>query len=111
MSTALFQWLAVFALAATTVLTRSMFLLPRHAPRFPLWLQNAMRHAPPAALLALVVPQVLLSPAGTFITDWRDARLFAVAAACLCHALRRSVTLPIVVGSLAYFPLHVGWGW
>ncbi len=54
-------WLAVLALVLVTVLTRSFFLLPHGEPRLPGWLRQGLRHAPVAALLAMVVPEIFLS--------------------------------------------------
>lgn len=104
-------WLAVLALVGVTVLTRSFFLLPDSEPKLPGWLWRGLRHAPVAALLAMVVPDVFLSH-GHLLADWRDARLFAVAAALVCSLLRRNdVTGTILVGTGTLMLLRVGFGW
>ena len=104
-------WLAVLALVAVTVLARSFFLLSNSEPRLPAWLLQGLRHAPVAALLAMVVPEVFLSN-GHLLADWRDARLFAVAAALLYWLARRNdVTGTILVGTATLMLLRLGLGW
>ena len=46
--------LTVIGLAVITVLTRSFFLLPERELPIPKWLNEALRHAPLAALVAVV---------------------------------------------------------
>jgi branched-subunit amino acid transport protein len=106
-----YAWLAVLALVGVTVLTRSFFLLPDREPRLPGWLRQGLRHAPVAALLAMVVPEVFLSN-GHLLADWRDARLFAVAAALLYYLARRNdVTGTILAGAATLMVLRLGFGW
>ncbi len=104
-------WLAVAALVLVTVLTRSFFLLSNTELRLPGWLRQGLRHAPVAALLAMVVPEVFLSN-GHLLADWRDARLFAVAAALLYYLARRNdVTGTILVGTATLMLFRLGLGW
>jgi branched-subunit amino acid transport protein len=106
-----YAWLAVLALVLVTVLTRSFFLLPDSEPRLPAWLSRGLRHAPVAALLAMVVPEVFLSN-GRILADWHDARLFAVAAALTYYLVRRNdVTGTILVGTGTLMLLRLGFGW
>lgn len=110
MSGNLHAWLAIVGLALATVLTRSFFLLPHRALRLPGWLQRGLRHAPLAALMAVVVPEVLLTQ-GSLIADWRDARLFAVAASAGFFTLRRDITGTILAGTAVLLALRVTLGW
>ena len=106
-----YAWLAVLALVAVTVLTRSFFLLPDGEPRLPDWLRQGLRHAPVAALLAMVVPEVFLSD-GRLLADWRDARLLAVVAALIYFMVRRNdVTGTILVGTATLMLLRLALGW
>ncbi len=107
----LLPWLAVIALVLVTVLTRSFFLLPHGEPRLPGWLRQGLRHAPVAALLAMVMPEIFLNQ-GHLPADWRDARLAAVAAALLYHWARRGdVTGTILTGTATLLVLRLGLGW
>jgi branched-subunit amino acid transport protein len=106
-----YGWLAVLALALVTVLTRSFFLLYDGEPRLPGWLRQGLRHAPVAALLAMVLPEVFLSD-GHLLADWCDARLFAVAAALAYYLARRGdVTGTILAGTATFMLFRLGLGW
>lgn len=95
-------WIAILALAGVTVLTRGVFLLPRREPRLPDWLASGLRHAPLAALMAVVVPEVLRGSASAAASGgWHDPRWLAVAVSVAWFCWRRGVTGPVVVGTAA----------
>ena len=98
-------WWGVLLLAAVTVFTRSVFLLPEQTPRLPPWLWRGLAYAPLAALVALIAPE--LRPLGG-VPPWADARLWAVAAALLAYAWRRDVISPILAGT-AVLCLQAAW--
>ncbi len=109
MSTALA--VAVIAgLALLTVVTRAFFLLSRREPTLPGWVQRGLRHAPLAALAAVVGPEVLVTQ-GHFAATWQDARLYAVLAAGAYYAVRRGMLGTIVVGTAVMAALRLGLGW
>ena len=72
--------ITVIGLALLTLLTRAFFLLPERDLPLPHWLQQGLRYAPLAALMAVVAPEVVLTQ-GQLIHTWQDARLPAVAVA------------------------------
>lgn len=102
--------LAILGLAVITVLTRAFFLLPRNEVPMPAWLQQGLRYAPLAALVAVVVPEVVMSQ-GELIATWRDARLFAVAVAGSYFFWRRGILGTIVTGTATMLALRLGLGW
>ena len=53
--------ITIVGLALVTVLTRSLLLLPREEVPMPAWVKRALKYAPLAALVAIVVPEVLLT--------------------------------------------------
>jgi len=107
----LYGWLVVFALFFVTVLTRSFFLLPQDEPRLPNWLNRGLRHAPVAALLAMVAPEIFLNN-GQLLFEWHDAKLIAVGAALSYYYLRsRTVTGTILLGTATYVLMRVALGW
>jgi branched-subunit amino acid transport protein len=63
-----------------------------------------------AALVAVVAPEVLLTQ-GQLLESWRDPRLFALAAATLWYAWRRTMLGVIVTGVTVMFALRQGLGW
>ncbi|HSI50091.1 MAG TPA: AzlD domain-containing protein [Ideonella sp.] len=101
---------ALVGLAAITVLTRGFFLLPEREVPIPEWLREALRHAPLAALVAVVVPETVMTQ-GHLIHDWRDARLFAAAAGALWFWWRRGILGTIVCGTVVLLALRLTLGW
>lgn len=101
---------AILGLAVITIATRGFFLFPERELPMPAWLRQGLRYAPLAALAAVVVPEVVMTDGG-LIDTWRDARLYAVAAATGYFYWRRGILGTIVVGTLAMVALRVGLGW
>jgi len=107
------QWeilLATLGMTVITVITRAFFLLPDRELPLPAWLRQGLRYAPLAALLAVVVPQTVMSD-GAVITTWRDARLFAVAAGVTYYVWRRGILGTIVCGTAVMMLLRITLGW
>jgi branched-subunit amino acid transport protein len=102
--------LAILGLTAITVLTRGFLLLPEREVPIPPWLREALRHAPLAALVAVVAPEIVLTQ-GHLIHSWQHARLFAAAASALWFWRQRSILGTILVGSAVLLTLHLGLGW
>jgi branched-subunit amino acid transport protein len=102
--------LAIFGLGAITVLTRSFFLLPERELPIPVWLREALRYAPLAALVAVIAPEVIMSN-GHVIQTWQDARLYAAAAGALWYWWRRGILGTIVCGTAVLLALRFGLGW
>ena len=101
---------AILGLGAITVLTRSFFLLPERELAIPPWLREALRHAPLAALVAVVVPEVIMTN-GHLIQTWQDARLSAATAGGLWYWWRRGILGTIVCGTAVLLALRFGLGW
>ena len=57
-------WLVVAGMTLVTAATRAFFLLGGERGVLPERLQRALRYAPAAALVAVVVPEVLETPHG-----------------------------------------------
>lgn len=104
------SWVTIAGLAAITVLTRSFFLFSDRELVLPGWVQRGLRFAPLAALAAVVVPEIVMSH-GELIDTWKDARLFAAAAAAGYYFWRRGILGTIVSGMLVLLPLRIGLGW
>ena len=102
--------LAIAGLGLITLLTRSFFVFSEREIPLPAWLQQGLRYAPLAALVAVVAPEVLMSQ-GTLINTWQDARLYAAAAGAGYWFWRRGILGTIVVGSVVMFMLRAGFGW
>ena len=102
--------IAILGLAVITLLTRGFFLLPERDLPMPAWLQQGLRYAPLAALVAVVAPEIVLTQ-GHLIDTWRDARLPAVSVAMAYFFWRREILGTIVSGTAVLLALKLGWGW
>lgn len=100
----------ILGLGVITVVTRCFFLFSERELVLPAWVQRGLRYAPLAALTAVVVPEVVMAH-GELIDTWRDARLFAVAAATAYFFWRRGILGTIVTGMAVLVPLKLGLGW
>lgn len=102
--------ITIVGLALISLLTRGFFILPSRELPMPPWLQRGLRYAPVAALVAVVVPEVVMTD-GRLLTTWQDARLFAAAAGIAWYFWRRSILGTIVVGTGVMLLLRLGLGW
>jgi branched-subunit amino acid transport protein len=102
--------ITVIGLAVLTLVTRAFFLIPERDLPLPNWLQQGLRYAPLAALMAVVAPEVVLTQ-GQLIHTWQDARLPAVVVASAYYFWRRGILGTIVSGTAVLLLLRLGWGW
>jgi branched-subunit amino acid transport protein len=102
--------LATAGMAVITVLTRSLFLLPRRELPLPPWALQGLRYAPLAALVAVIAPEILLTD-GRLVATWQDARLYAVLVATAYFAWRRGILGTIIAGTTVMLALRIGLGW
>jgi len=102
--------IAVLGLALITIITRGFFLFPERELPMPAWLQQGLRYAPLAALVAVVAPEIVLTQ-GRLIDTWMDARLPAVAAATAYFYWRRDILGTILAGTSVLLVLKLGLGW
>jgi branched-subunit amino acid transport protein len=100
----------IVGLTVITVLTRGFFLISKQELVLPDWVKRGLRYAPLAALAAVVVPEVVMAQ-GELIETWRDARLYAAAAASGYFFWRRGILGTIVTGMVVLIPLKLGLGW
>jgi len=102
--------IAIVGLAFITLGTRGFFLYPDRELPLPNWLKQGLRYAPLAALTAVIAPEVLMQQ-GHFITTFKDARLYATAAATAYFFWRRGILGTIITGTAVMVALRVGLGW
>ena len=101
---------AIVGLAFITIGTRGFFLYPDRDLPLPNWLKQGLRYAPLAALAAVIAPEVLMQQ-GHLITTFKDARLYATAAATAYFFWRRGILGTIITGTAVMVALRVGLGW
>jgi len=102
--------IAIVGLAFITIGTRGFFLYPDRELPLPSWLKQGLRYAPLAALAAVIAPEVLMQQ-GHVITTFKDARLYATAAATAYFFWRRGILGTIITGTAVMVALRVGLGW
>ena len=102
--------ITIVGLGAITLFTRTFFLLSERELVLPGWVQRGLRYAPLAALAAVVVPEVVMTQ-GQLIDTWKDARLFAAAAATAYFFWRRGILGTILTGMAVLVPLKLTLGW
>lgn len=102
---------ALLGLAVITVVTRSFFFISEREWPIPEWLREGLRHAPLAALAAIIAPSVLMNAEGQWLQTWQDARLPAVAVAVAWFLWRRDLLGTILSGTAVMITLRIGLGW
>jgi branched-subunit amino acid transport protein len=102
--------LAIAGLAVLTVVTRGFFMIPDREVPIPVWLREALRYAPLAALVAVLVPEVVMTD-GHFVSTWRDARLFAAFVAVVTYWTTRNLLGTILAGTAVLLVLRLFVGW
>lgn len=102
--------LTLIGLAAVTLVSRGFFLILEREVPLPGWLLRGLKVAPLAALVAIIVPEVVLTD-GALLGHWQDARWPAVVAASAWYAWRPGVLGPLLVGLAVFLPLRLAFGW
>jgi branched-subunit amino acid transport protein len=100
----------ILGMTLVTIVTRGFFLFPKQELPMPTWLKQGLRYAPLAAMAAIVVPEVVMSQ-GELIHTWKDARLYAAAAATVYFFWRRDILGTILSGTAVMLVLRLALGW
>ena len=98
-------WIVMFILGALTFLTRLSFIGLFHRWQTPDLVKRALRYVPVAALMAIIVPELLMSD-GVLNLNPLNPRLLAGLAAIVVAVRTRDVTWTIVVGMLVFWLLR-----
>ncbi|KAF1027397.1 MAG: hypothetical protein GAK40_01082 [Burkholderia plantarii] len=99
-------WWVIVGMTVVTALTRALFLLGGERTMLPERAQRALRYAPAAALVAVVLPDVLDTPAGISLA-LSNHDFYAAAAGLGWYLWRRSMLGTIVVGMLVFTALRL----
>ncbi|MET0382526.1 MAG: AzlD domain-containing protein [Burkholderiaceae bacterium] len=102
--------LAIVGLAAITVITRGFFMIAARETPLPDWLREALRYAPLAALVAVIVPDIAMTD-GHLVSTWKDARLFGALVGALTFWRWRHLLATILAGAAAFLALRLVLGW
>jgi branched-subunit amino acid transport protein len=94
-------WLTIAGLTLLTIVTRNAFLVVGHRVTLPARVQHALRFAPACALVALVVPEVVLQ-SGALAISFSNPKLIAALVAVMVIVSTRRTVAAIALGMLAY---------
>jgi branched-subunit amino acid transport protein len=94
-------WLTITGLTLVTVVTRNLFLALGHKVALPERVQHALRYAPACALVALIVPEIVLQ-SGTLALSFTNAKFVAALVAVAALLLTRRAVLAILFGMAAF---------
>jgi branched-subunit amino acid transport protein len=101
MDRTLYIWLGLLGLMAVTFLARSSLILWAKDIHLPARLQRALRFAPMAAIVAIIVPSVLTQQ-GSFDPSLLNPKTLSVLAAFLAWWLSRQMAVCMLVGVAVY---------
>lgn len=99
-------WLTIVGMTLVTAITRAFFLLGGERAVLPERIQRALRYAPAAALVAVVVPDVLETPAGISLALTNHA-LYGTVAGLAWYLWRRSMIGTIAIGMAVFTALRL----
>ena len=99
-------WLAIAGMALITSITRALFLMGGERMILPERVQRALRYAPAAALVSVVVPDLLTTPDGLSIAFSNHA-LYASLCGLAWFLWRRGMLGTIVVGMIVFTVLRL----
>jgi branched-subunit amino acid transport protein len=103
----LYLWSAIVGLTVITVLSRSVFLLAGARVQIPARIQRALRYAPPAALVAVILPELLTVQGAVAWSPLANPKLLASLLAGLWFVATRQMVSTIVVGMAVYTLLRL----
>jgi len=106
-------WMTIVAIAGLTVVsivTRGFFMFPERELPIPAWLREALRYAPLAALVAVLVPEMAMTD-DHLIATWKDARIYATVTGILVFCTSRSLLGTILAGTAVLLALRLTLGW
>lgn len=101
---------AIAGLTVITVVTRGFFVIPEREVPIPAWLREALRYAPLAALVAVLLPEIAMTD-DHLIATWKDARIYATAIGVLVFCTTRNLLGTILAGTAVLLALRLGLGW
>ena len=101
----MYLWIAFFGLMVVTIVTRSFFLLGGSRFEIPQTVHEFLRYAPTAALIAIVLPEVLFikDPASQlFQVDIYSPHLFGGIVAVIGYLVSNNMLGTIFLGMMAF---------
>lgn len=101
----IYLWIAFFGLMLVTIITRGFFLLGGSRFDIPQPVHEFLRYAPTAALIAIVLPEILFIKESTsqlFQLDFYSPQLFGGLVAIVGFVVTKSMLGTIFLGMIAF---------
>jgi branched-subunit amino acid transport protein len=101
----MYLWIAFFGLMLVTIITRGFFLLAGSRFNIPQTVHEFLRYAPTAALIAIVLPEILFiqEPSSQlFELDLYSPQLFGGLVAIIGFVVTKSMLGTIFLGMIAF---------
>ncbi len=99
-------WILIFGLTLVTIVTRALFVMIGSHVVLPDRIQRALRYAPGAALVAIIMPDLAMWQ-GHFTLGFENYRLVAGVIAIAFYALTRRMLATILLGMAIYTALRL----
>ena len=99
-------WTVIFGLTVITFITRGFFLLMGERIELSETLQNALRYAPAAALVAIIAPEMFFTQ-GPNELEINSAYFWGGICSIIAFWLSKSMLLTIILGMLAFTAIRL----
>lgn len=99
-------WGVILGLTLITFITRGFFLLVGERMELSETLQNALRYAPAAALVAIIAPEMFFVQ-GSSDFEFNSPYLWGGICSMIAFWLTRSMLLTIILGILAFTAIRL----
>jgi len=99
-------WAVILGLTVITFITRGFFLLVGERMELSETLQNALRYAPAAALVAIIAPEMFFSQ-GSSDLEFNSPYFWGGICSIIAFWLSRSMLLTIILGMLAFTAIRL----
>jgi branched-subunit amino acid transport protein len=99
-------WAVILGLTLITFITRGFFLLVGERIELSETLQNALRYAPAAALVAIIAPEMFFTE-GSSDMDIASPYFWGGICSIIAFWLTRSMLLTIILGMLAFTAIRL----
>ena len=95
------SWIVIIGLMVVTLITRSFFLLIGERMELSETVQNALRYAPAAALVAIIAPEIFVTQTFT-PSEVTTPQFWGGVASFVAFLITRSMFFTIILGMLAF---------
>jgi branched-subunit amino acid transport protein len=99
-------WVVILGLTLITFITRGFFLLVGERMELSETLQNALRYAPAAALVAIIAPEMFFTE-GSNDLEISSPYFWGGVCSIIAFWLTRSMLLTIILGMLAFTAIRL----